>query len=104
MCFGTVISENPLKIKVEQRLILSANQLILTRSVTDYKTEVTVDWISEETGRTGTDSRNDFYSHSHGIKGRKEIIIHNGLKVNDGVILARMQGGQKYLVIDKAGV
>lgn len=28
--------------------------------------------------------------------------VNNTLKVNDSVILARMQGGNKYLVLDKA--
>lgn len=41
-------------------------------------------------------------SHSHSIKlEKKTIIIHNGLQVDDKVILLRMQGGQQYIVLDK---
>ena len=36
--FGEVVSKAPLKINVEQKMILGENQLILTRNVTDYMT------------------------------------------------------------------
>ncbi len=39
--FGEVVSKAPLKINVEQKMILGENQLILTRNVTDYMTTVT---------------------------------------------------------------
>lgn len=47
VCFGEVVSISPLKINVEQKLVLGETQLILTRSVTDYETKVTVDWTAE---------------------------------------------------------
>ena len=47
------------------------------------------------------DNKNINLTHNHTIIGRKKIIIHNSLKVNDEVLLLRMQGGQKYIVIDK---
>ena len=40
MVFGKVISENPLKIKVDQKLILTDKQLVLARNVTDHEIEV----------------------------------------------------------------
>ena len=42
VCFGTVTSEEPLQILVDQKLPLSQAQLILTRNVTDYYTDETV--------------------------------------------------------------
>lgn len=48
VCFGEVISVTPLKINVEQKLVLGEAQLILTRNVTDYNTQVTIDWITEK--------------------------------------------------------
>ena len=89
-CFGKVESISPLKIKIEQKLILSASQLVLCRNVTDYKAEITVDWNTEKSD-----------SHTHLIEGRKEITVHNALAVNDKVVLIRQKGGQKYLVLDK---
>ena len=76
-CFGKVIGTNPLKISVEQKMTLGVAQLILTRNVTDFKTNVTVD--SE----------------------KEEITIHNALQVGDQVVLLKQKGGQKYLVLDR---
>ena len=45
--FGEVVSASPLKINVEQKMILGEKQLILSRNVTDFSTMVTVDWTSE---------------------------------------------------------
>lgn len=75
-CFGKVISTSPLKIAVEQKIILGTMQLVLTRNVTDYKTKVTI-------GET------------------QEVTIHNALQIGDDVILLKKKGGQKYLVLDR---
>ena len=45
--FGKVISEKPLKIKVDQKLILTSAQLVLSRNVTDYTVEMTVNHTTE---------------------------------------------------------
>lgn len=74
--FGTVISTSPLQVQIDQKLLLSAEQLVLGRHVTDYKVAATLD-------------------------GKKDIIIHNSLAVGDKVILLRRQGGQEFLVLDK---
>lgn len=39
--FGEVVSASPLKINVEQKMILGEKQLILSRNVTDFKTKIT---------------------------------------------------------------
>lgn len=98
ICFGKVTSASPLKILVEQKLPLGEGQLILTRNVTDFVTEVTVDWATEDKGGYAS-----YETHKHPIKGRKKITVHNGLVVGDEVILIRQQGGQKYIVVDRIG-
>ena len=99
VCFGEVVGVSPLKINVEQKMILGKKQLILTRNVTDFSTMVTVDWSTEnKSGGTGEGS---FASHSHKITGKKKITVHNGLAVGDDVILVRQQGGQKFIVLDR---
>jgi len=95
-CYGTVTSEKPLKIIVEQKMELSAAQLVLCRNVTDYKAKVdlTVDgkvWSTETAS-----------AHDHQMGGEKDIIIKNGLKMGEKVVLLRKRGGQEYLVIDRA--
>lgn len=99
VCYGKVTSASPLKIFVDQKLLLESAQLVLTRNVTDFKTYVTVDWASGY--RSGGSGEAAFASHNHGITGKKEITVHNGLGVGDEVILIRQQDGQKYIVVDR---
>ena len=75
--FGEVISIAPLKIIVEQKKLLTIAQLVLTRNVKDYEVEMTVDQV------------------------KKKYTVHNNLKLDDRVMLVKMQGGQKYIVLDK---
>lgn len=98
-CFGKVTSVKPLKISVEQKMTLSAAQLVLTRNVTDFKTKVTVDWTTGT--KSGGSGESSFASHTHEVSGKKEMTIHNALQVGDEVILLKKKGGQKYLVLDR---
>lgn len=101
--FGEVISKSPLKINVEQKMILGESQLILTRNVTDYMTTVTVQW-NTETGVLSSDGKTTAPPpHFHGIVGTKNFLMHNALEVGDEVILIRQQEGQKFIVIDRIG-
>ena len=88
--FGKVTSTYPLKVFVEQKMTLTSAQLALSRNVTDYTVDVSVDWDTEDS--------ND---HNHEIVGDKKITIHNGLKIGDEVVLLKKKGGQKYLILDK---
>ncbi|WP_196029372.1 DUF2577 domain-containing protein [Longicatena caecimuris] len=40
-------------------------------------------------------------SHNHSIQGRTTVTVHSGLKTGEKVILIRMQGGQKFVVLDR---
>lgn len=75
--FGIVLSIEPLKIDLEQKLTLSESFLIVPEEFTDRKINIVID--DEE----------------------KEIEIKSALKVDDKLILARVQGGQKYLVLSR---
>jgi hypothetical protein len=116
--FGEVLSASPLKINVEQKMILGEKQLILSRNVTDFTTMVTVDWLTESSLSThthtvqGSDGNGDSINlttgaknlaHTHEITGKKKITVHNGLVVGDEVILIRQQEGQKFIVWDRIG-
>jgi hypothetical protein len=89
-----VVSASPLKITIEQKMTLSKPQLILTRNVTDYEVKMTVDHLTENT------EINDV-PHKHSYKGKKIFTVHNSLVVGEEVVLIRIQGGQKYLVLDR---
>lgn len=90
---GTVVSTSPLQIKVSQTLTLEEEFLHLTRNVTDFETEFTVDCISvyHTTHTVPTDTWAD----------RQKITIHNALKTGDKVLLIRKSGGQDFIVIDR---
>lgn len=103
--FGEVVSAAPLKINVEQKMVLGEKQLILSRNVTNFKTSITGGNIKNYyyTGST-TDSGTAPISPSHvHAVGKIEITVHNGLVVGDEVILIRQQEGQKFIVLDRIG-
>lgn len=118
ICFGKVISASPLKILVDQKMILSSSQLVLTGNVTEYTSMVTVQWSTESENISHThdidltDSGGDTVigktkektvPHAHDVKGIKQMTFHNKLEQGEEVILLRMQGGQKYIVLDRIG-
>lgn len=47
------------------------------------------------------ETKNINLTHNHAIKGRKQITVHNALKVGDTVILLQQQGGLNFVVLDK---
>ena len=109
--FGTVSRVNPLEINIEQKLTLEAEQLILTRNVTEHQTEMTADHQTEDETNHIHSVTDTFTGggtsaptiHRHTYKGRKMWIVHKGPVVGERVILLRMQGGQRYIVIDRVG-
>ncbi len=116
--FGKVQSADPLKINVEQKMVLGESQLVLSRNVTDYALPITINWLTESAlgahshTVSGTDSNGDNIdlltggcdtAHNHKITGKKSITVHGALVPGDEVILVRQQEGQKFVVIDRIG-
>lgn len=116
--FGTVTAEDPdLTIRVEAQDVITLTKefLVKTRNVTDYYVDMTVDHVTEDTtkpmtakmGGGGGDpsfsSHNHKHSHIHPYKGRKPFLVHSRLLVGEKVILARMAGGQKFIILDRIG-
>jgi hypothetical protein len=121
--FGYVLDINPLQIVVEQRMTLGPEQLIVCQHLTDYEVAVEVNWSStsslggedNELKVTGNTGSADGHSHSgaslviepsklghrHSQQGIKTMIIKNALQPGDQVVLFRMQGGQRFVVMDR---
>ena len=97
--FGEVKSVKPLMIMVEQKLPLTEEFLILTYAVKDHWRDMTVDHLTENASGGSGDSA--YASHNHSYKGRKPFLIHNDLMVGEHVLLPSMQGGQKFIVLDR---
>lgn len=104
-CFGKVISTSPLKITVEQKMTLGATQLVLTRNVTDFETELSFDdsGIKQDYENWTTDESEliDSGKIAFTAKIKHKITIYNALKTGEDVVLMKQKGGQKYLVIDR---
>lgn len=123
--YGTVTAESPLEITIEQRLRLAENHLVLTRNVTDFQTEISFDdpEIKNEIqignrpfAPDGTLITNPDLGTEESVpaiiqgkfsfkeKVKHKITCYNALKTGEIVLLIRMQGGQRFIVIDRVGV
>ena len=94
LLFGQVVSSAPLKIQVDQKAIYTEKMLVLTRNVTDYEVDVTVNHKTEEQVCGAA-------THYHEYKGCKKFKVHNALVAGDWVLLARIQKGKKFVVLDR---
>ena len=99
LLFGQVISASPLKIQVDQKSIYTEKMLVLARDVTDYEVDIEVKHMTEK--RAGGSGAAAYESHDHEYKGRKKIKIYNALIVGDWVVLGRIQGGKRFVVLDR---
>jgi hypothetical protein len=107
--FGKVVSTNPLKINVEQKLVLGEAQLVLTQNVKELKATIDISCDTDSALSThkhqyqNEDTTGVNLAHQHKIACKKEIIIRKGLANGDEVVLIRQQEGQKYIVLDRIG-
>ncbi|MEC0171422.1 DUF2577 domain-containing protein [Paenibacillus graminis] len=85
---GIVTSVNPLKVMVDNRLELTEDFFIIPESLTKFEIDL---------------------KHTHGIDGSgatkealvEKIIIRKPLAIGDKLLLIRMQGGQRYVIMDR---
>ena len=93
--FGTVLSASPL----DQKSIYTSKMLILTRNVTDFEVDMTVNHSTEDKG--GGSGAAAYEAHKHAYVGKKTFKVHNALKAGEKVLLIRVQQGKKFVVIDR---
>lgn len=93
---GEVISEAPLVIRVGENE-LDEDFLILSDNVRDFEVDIEVNHITEK--RAGGGGYAEYASHDHDYKGRKKIIIYNGLKIGEKVVMIQQSGGQLFLLL-----
>lgn len=96
---GKVISEAPLQIALDSKMIIPEERIKLTKNTSDWTAEISVDHITEN--KYGGGGYALFESHNHEYKGRKKFLIHNALKVGDEVWLIRETGGQRFIAMDR---
>lgn len=92
--YGTVTAEKPLKIKLDQSILIEGEQITVPRQLTDYTVEVEIleHPITDVGGEEG---------HTHGLSRVKKIKIKNRLKKGHRVALQRMDGGQEFVILDR---
>lgn len=102
---GTVVNNKPLEIMLTQQNRLPEKFLILTNAVKDHEVDITISWTTVDNthkhGNGNGGSPTDDATHNHAVKGRKKIMVHNGLTKGEKVLLLRVQGGQNYVVVDR---
>ncbi|QIB68643.1 DUF2577 domain-containing protein [Aminipila butyrica] len=113
--FGKVVSERPLKIQIDQKITLDGEFLLVPESLTDHQVNMVVDHQTQPSGGfshghsvttdggSGSASPHSQSNHAHEYSGTKSFTVLNGLRTGDKVILLRVQGGQKYIVLDREG-
>lgn len=99
---GEVINDNPLQIKIDSKIILTDEFLVLTNNVRDYET--TVDYIEVTESKEETDTEEtDKEETPEPTSKTAKCTIHNALKVGDNVLMLQQSGGQMFIVLDKIG-
>ncbi len=89
--FGEVITVNPLSVKVDQRFTLPADFLIVPESLTRYEADL----------KHTHQYTDDGSPHSTAEALTQKILIRSGLAPGDRVLMLRVQGGQRYVILDK---
>ncbi len=80
--YGEVLSIEDFKIKIDQKKILDKDFFIIPESLTRYEVDLT-------------------HTHSQTGPALAKLVIREGLKPGDTVLLLRIQGGQQYVILDK---
>lgn len=103
---GIVVSANPLKIKIDEKITLEKNQLLLARNVTEHEEIIKIDWKTLQKSHDHPFEGDGTVLSTildYELKGDYKVIRKCGLKEGEKVILIRQLGGQDYLVIDRLG-
>ena len=89
---GTVVSTNPLAVKIDQKITVPAAMLRVTDSVRERYVDLKMEEDTSNAGDPG---------HTHKFEGAKQYLFKTGLSIDDQVLLIREKGGQTYIIIDR---
>ncbi|MBU3193459.1 DUF2577 domain-containing protein [Clostridium algidicarnis] len=87
--FGEVLSTEDFKIRVDQKLILDKDFFIIPESLVRYEIDLKHTHDYKDNSITNLNTALD------------KLVIREGLKQGDKVLLLRVQGGQRYVILDK---
>ncbi|RXZ84909.1 DUF2577 domain-containing protein [Paenibacillaceae bacterium] len=94
--FGVVEEASPLAVRVDQRFKLTREFLIVPESLVHFELALahTHEYGGEGGGGTATGTTAPALP-------AEPVVIRRGLEVGDKLLLLRMQGGQKYIILDR---
>lgn len=92
---GQVTGVDPLEITVDQRLVLDADLLLVTERVKRYVVSLTHSHVYKDETPTETATKTTQTALPD------VLVIREGLKMGDAVVLQQMKGGQQFVVMDK---
>jgi hypothetical protein len=108
--FGTVTKINPLEVNVDQRFTIDADFLIIPESLmllrgSDERFEMSIKG-NVQTGPVVDDESQEQWTGDMRIYGAQMLATRKDMPngpftVGDKLILLRVQGGQKYVVLDR---
>ncbi len=94
LLFATVLSVEPVSVKVDQRFTLTSEFLIVPERLIRHEIDITHAHQYQDQSGSSTSNRTTNTA-------LYPIVIRTGLMVGDSVLLLRVQGGQKYVILDK---
>ena len=97
LLFGTVVSAAPLAVNISQKMTLGEANLVLSQNVTRRTADAAADFETEP-ALTGGEQE-----HRHTVQGVLQVVVNKPLAAGERVILARMQGGKKFIILDRLG-
>lgn len=96
LMFGEVESDSPLAVRVDQRFTLPAELLIVPESLTHYEVPLRHSHQYTDTSENGTATKT-----TEPALPEEPTVIRRGLEMGDKVVLLRVQGGQRYYIMDR---
>ncbi|WP_245983523.1 DUF2577 domain-containing protein [Ammoniphilus oxalaticus] len=106
--YGTIESTKPLEVRIHEKLKLTADFLDVAEHLTRHERIVSIHHEEMATRNLGDRTDHDMldsddgeppytkYQHDY-----VKLIMQDGLKTGDKVVLLRVQGGHRFLVLDR---
>lgn len=113
--YGTVVKAKPLEIQIHEKLKLTEDFLDVAEHLTRHERVVSLNYLYPRNwpvSRIGDAAKNAVSSRRNIGSGQTtpyeqydmkyaKLVYEDGLKINDKVVLIRVQGGHRFLVVDR---
>ena len=79
----------------------SSGDITVTSKLNPEQPGTTIENEVQNTSSTSISAVKIDLTHKHSYKGRKKFTVHNALKKGEKVVMIKLQGGQKFVVLDR---